>query len=280
MTSDRGRTQAVKTIIPLQEPGGFTLPADLLTALELPAKVRAVPLPSPEPFDTRNAADEMLHQLERGETPDLSELARRVSDTERARLDVMAAQRVAADALEQAESVVLGVVADGADRIVTDCLRPAFEANLDEARKHSGALAGQPLDPMALITAPAKTRAAWAAVGECTNRYRVLREAHRLVNAAGLRLVQHDTEGRFGTFERPAELFPGYEPGGSVRMPVPEFPSDPVDLMVWLVGPAAVARPWLPTAAQQDAAWQALYGEAAEMRRQTAQGAWPAVRSN
>ena len=107
MTTNRGRTEAVKGLVLLQEPGGFSLPADLLTAHELPAKVRSVPLPSPAPFDVRNAADEMLHQL-RGGTPDLTELARRVSDNERASLDVMTAQRVAADALEQAESVVLG----------------------------------------------------------------------------------------------------------------------------------------------------------------------------
>ncbi len=280
MTTERGRTQAIKALIPLQEPGNFTLPANLLTAHELPAKVRAVPLPSPEPYDVHSAANEMLHVLGSGETPDLAKLARRVSQTERATLDVMTAQRVAADALEQAEHVVLGVIGDTADRIITGCLRPAFEANLDEARKHSGALAGHPLDTRALVTAPAKVRTAWAAVGECANRYHVLREARHLVNVAGLRQVQHDTDGKFGTFERPAELFPGYDPSKPMRMPAFEFPSDPVDLMVWLVGPAAAARPWLPTAEQQDKAWLSLYGEAAEMRRELAQGAWPAVRGN
>ncbi len=50
-------------------------------------------------------------------------------------------------------------------------------------------------------------------------------------------------------------------------MPRIDYPSDPVDLALWLVGPAAAARPWLPSTADRDRQWIATYGgQAARLR--------------
>ena len=171
------------------------------------------------------------------------------------------------------------VIGDTADRIIIDCLRPAFEANLERARKHREVLTSQPLDPVALITASAKVRVAWAALNDCASQYVVLRRARRLVNVAGLREQQHDVEDQFAMFEHPYELFPGAVPG-QTRMPDLPAPADGVELMLWLTGPAAPARPWIATVSEQDAAWYVVHGEAAEMRREMHQGAWPAVRGS
>jgi hypothetical protein len=40
-----------------------------------------------------------------------------------------------------------------------------------------------------------------------------------------------------------------------------DYHSDPVELLLWLVAPAAVGKPWLPAVAEQDAAWWNAYGQ-------------------
>ena len=57
-------------------------------------------------------------------------------------------------------------------------------------------------------------------------------------------------------------LSPEWRPPAA--LPRPEMPGDSVARLVWLVTTAAPAGPWLPTVAEQDAAWLATYGDAVE----------------
>ena len=63
----------------------------------------------------------------------------------------------------------------------------------------------------------------------------------------------------------PMSSDPG-RPEGAALLPLP-FPDEPVDLILWLVGDAVPAGPWLPTVAEQDQAWQTVYGDAARQRQ-------------
>jgi len=261
MTTERGRTHALTRLVEMREAGGFTLPAELLDAHALPAQVRAVPQPPLDAYTVQDAADELLHTLGRGETAGLAALAQSVRHADESGSATALGRRITVDALEHAENAAINTAADLADRVICDHLRPAFDETLGQVRRNRGALHGKPHDARALVTASAKARAAWSEVDACAGRYRILREARHLANVAGLRQAESDVQGMFATFAAPLVLTPGYSPGTSAAPPRIEFPADDIELMLWLTGDAAGAKPWLPTVSEQDAAWAAVFGE-------------------
>ncbi len=261
MTTDRGRIRALDRLVDLQEAAGYKLPAGLLAAHALPGRVRAVPPPEPAAYDVADAALEILHTLERGDLPDPAALAEQVRRAATAGTDSDLAKRVTAAALERAQEAAINCAAATADAIIADCLRPAFDETLEQVRRHSGALAGHALEPRALVAASAKARAAWSELDACAGRYRILREARHLANVAGLRQAESDVQGMFAALADPFALAPGYKAGSTAAPPRIEFPDDAIELMIWLTGDAAPAVPWLPTVAEQDAAWQEAFGE-------------------
>lgn len=267
MTSDRGRLQALTALIALQDVGGFSLPNDLLTAANLPTKVTETVVPQVQPYDIEQAADALLDDLAHNRTPDIEAHARRLVDISTAQARVDQAQLILRNAHEQAVAVAVNTAADLADRIITGHLQPALVDVLEQTSRHATALHAQPLDGRALLGAPAKVRTAWLAVQNLADRYTALRRARTLVNTVGLRVLEHDDANEFATFRDPHALT-GYTPS-TARPPQIDYPADPVDRMLWLVGPAAVGQPWLPTTNEQDAAWWNAYGDGV-MQRQNA----------
>lgn len=86
-------------------------------------------------------------------------------------------------------------------------------------------------------------------------RRQLIFTARRWANTIGNRTPQHDTEGLFAEFENPTALTPGWRQGMRPVIPAPE---DPTERLLWAVSdPTAPAKPWLPTVAEQDAAWWA-----------------------
>jgi hypothetical protein len=269
MTTDRGRFQALTRLVGLQDAGGFTLPRELLDAAALPSRVGDLALPELPAYRIEQAADDVLSDLLADRPADLDGYAQRLADLAAARERYGLAQTIAANALEQAQSVAVNAAADMADRIITTCLRPAFEALQQDIAGHAKALDGHPLDDRSLITAPAKVRTAWSELRVHADQYGTLREARAAMNTAGLRVPEHDTGGEFATFQHPHRIT-GHTPGSTARAPRPEMPEDPVMRMLWLVGPAARGVPWLPTTREQDSAYLAVYGEGQAMRRTAA----------
>jgi hypothetical protein len=265
MTTTLGRIIALKILVDQQEAGGYTLPRPLLDAYQRSIAAAAILAPPSQAFAPQDAADQIVRCLTDGADPDLADLAQRVRHATEAGNDRELAHRILAVAAEMTQNTAVNIAADLADVVITDHLRPVFAANLERVAGHGTILGGYPLDTRALISAPAKVRSAWTAVKACADRHRLLIEARSRVNTAGLRQPQRDTTGMYAAFELPRALFPGLS--DQARMPQLPFPADPVDMMLWLVGDAARAKPWLPTVDEQDAAWWAQHGEGVEKRR-------------
>lgn len=268
MTSDRGRMTALNNLIATQDAGEFTLPPELTTAASLPAKLAAVTRPTVEPFGVHDAASVLLHNLEHDRDADLEALTVKIDEALTAGQRHDRAASVLQAARAQAESQAVNAAADLADKVITDHLRPAFEQVLAQAGRIAENLQGHDLDPRQLLSAPAKVRTGWLELQNLTERHDVLRRARGLINTAGLRQSQHDTQQQFATFADPHALT-GYTPG-SGPPPRIDYPQDKGRLLLWLVGEAAKARPWLPTVAEQDEAWWNVYGETVQKLRGSA----------
>ncbi len=128
----------------------------------------------------------------------------------------------------------------------------------DQAREIAAALTGYGLDAHTLIKAPAKARNAYLRLPELVSRKAAILEARSRVNAIGHRTPEHDAQGLFATFREPMRFFPTWRlPAPIPRLP---FPEDGTERLLWIVGPEAqAAEPWLPTVAEQDAAWLAQF---------------------
>ncbi len=265
MTTEIGRTQCLRKLVELREAGGYDLPAAVVEAYELTKKVAALPIQSAAAFLHEDAAVAVLAAVGKGATPNLVDLGAQVRKAIEAATNTEHANRILATAREKADYSALAEMQRRADDVVVGNLRSAFEATLDTARRHAATLGSHPTDPGSIVTAPAKVRSAWSSLRDSAQQYRVLRQARQLANDAGLRVAEHDLQDQYATFRDPFGFFP--ERRGT-SMPMPPYPSSDVDLVLWLVvGVGAKAKPWLPTAQEQDQAWLDEYGEQSERRR-------------
>jgi hypothetical protein len=90
--------------------------------------------------------------------------------------------------------------------------------------------------------------------------------ARRLANAIGHRTPQHDSNHLYASSAKPFSFHPDWKLPAPI--PRPPWPEDPTESLLWIVSPAAAAaQPWLPTIAEQDAAWWAQFGEVIENRQ-------------
>nr|CAA9311522.1 MAG: hypothetical protein AVDCRST_MAG46-180 [uncultured Nocardioidaceae bacterium] len=135
---------------------------------------------------------------------------------------------------------------------------------LAEAARHAAAVEGFQLDDGGW-NAPATVRTARRHLAELADRHRVLRDArHACVLLRG-QAPADDVDHHFLLLRRPQLLFPQWRPPAA--LPQPEPPRDPVARLVWLLTTAAPAEAWLPSVAEQDAAWRELLGEQADAIR-------------
>jgi hypothetical protein len=242
------------------EGGGYTLPDALTAAYATYLKVQALKAPEPSPPDARDAAAQIVATVAAGEVADLVALG---DELEQAALRAQGHERVLTALSLAVEQAAGAAVAPARPEVViAEHLRPALERVHAEAREVAAALAGYGLDPHKLISAPAKVRNAYAKVPELVARSEAIYTARRWVNTLGNRIPEHDAQGLFALFADPLSLFPGrYQQS---RLPLPE---DPAERLLWMVSPkATAARPWLPTVAEQDAAWLKEFGEEARAR--------------
>jgi hypothetical protein len=111
-----------------------------------------------------------------------------------------------------------------------------------------------------ILTASLKVRNAYLTLPELVRRHSSILAAREWANALGERTPQGDRRGLFAMFEKPLALAAvAGLPNDDI--PVPRLPEDETARLLWLVSEQAVAgRPWLPTVAEQDAAWRAHVG--------------------
>lgn len=258
----RAQLTSVTALVESREAGGYTLPDALVAAFDQYQAVKTVALPEPDQLDADTAAARLRADLAAGKAPDLAAAADQVRRAQDQQAMLEIARRVRDQAVEQASDQVGIVASDTADAVIAEHLRPAWAEVHDQTRKAAAQLKGHPLELGALIGAPTKVRDAYLTVRGLAERRSVILRARGWANSAGMRQPQHDSADMFALLEDPWKLFPDRKP--SSRMPPFPIPDDDVAAMLWWGTDAELARPWLPTVAEQDAAWWKQFGESVE----------------
>ena len=269
MTTERGRLLALSRVIEHQRVGGYDLPGDVLEAHSAYQRAQAIPVPErPALRHPDTAATALVDQLASGQDVDLLATAGDITaaQDEARRVDV--AQQLYALVVERVGERTSMVAIGAADRIITEHLRPAHTQVLDDAHGHAAKLGGASLDGPGW-DAPAKVRTARRELAELADRLRAIRTARLDVITLAEQTPEHDTGHNFALLRRPQALAPGLSPGPRM-LPRLDVPADPVSMLVWLVTVAEPAEPWLPSTAEQDAAWFDVFGQAQQARRAAA----------
>jgi len=119
-----------------------------------------------------------------------------------------------------------------------------------------------------------KARKAYMELPILAARRRSIFGARRSANIVGHRAPEYDVDGVFAEFEWPFATVPGFVPLESGRWTGVPAPEDDRERLLWVVSEAlAPAKPWLPTVAEQDKAWLAVFGERLEQQRRYAANA-------
>ena len=148
--------------------------------------------------------------------------------------------------------------------ILAKHLRPAMEETLAAVRAGAAIAPSVPWgDPRALVRASEEVRDYHELVAVAADRYGAIRDAQWRVKALAGK-PSEDAYDMFGHLRNMHDLWPQRRSTvDTIRGKAP-WPEDPLARMVWLAGP--VAKPWLPTAAECEAAYAELL-EASPMRR-------------
>ena len=239
------------------ERGEYSLPANLLAMREGIARLDAEPRPVI--------------------VTDLDERARLIEDTLTAAVDggplpdTAAIQSARARAIEANDRhdiithATLGLtsrlgseIAAAGDEIITSHLRPALEALIAEMTA-TLAITGEYNDePASALTASTKVRTAFAALPGLRAGFDMLGSARRVIETCGYRPVK-DVDNEFGQIRNVNELrTPGLRQHGAK----PPWAEGGVS---WLIRNGG--QLWMPTADEQDARWQEVYGDAIEARK-------------
>lgn len=254
----RMEINSLTNLIESSEVGGYTLPAELLDSYRTYQRVKALEVPQPAAVDMDAAAARVVSAVAAGEGVDLVAAASVFEDKEREKRNATQAAGILRLAVEQASGTVTLLTSDLTETIIANHLRPAYAELHEEVRKTTQALDGIGLDPHQILKAPAKVRNAYLELPALADKSDVIRKAWRLANTIGHRQPQHDTNGLYSTFRKPMTFFPTWR--HPARIPAIPFPADRVERLVWMLSPEAqAAEPWLPTVAEQDAAWVAQF---------------------
>lgn len=264
-SSDRGRRQALDSLLAMRTAAGYTLPGPVLSAADAAERAGALAVDQPPRLHPADVASEIVGQLTQGAEADLGAAAETIMDDRRRGERADIAPQLAQLVGEQASTRAVSVATQHADEIIRECLAPAFAETLDTARGHAASLAGYPVDEAGGWDAPAGVRKARAGLAGLAERADLLRHAWRAARGLAGREPERDEAGVFSEFEDRLALHPGLAPTSPV--PPLNLPVDPVAGLLWMVTTAAPGRPWLPTVEEQDQAWLVAYGAAAEERR-------------
>lgn len=262
----RAAITQLEVLVSAAEESGYSLPEALTTAHATLVAVKTLTIPTPPTLDNTTAAARAITATAAGKPVDLLALAGEVADAQLGRQRYEQAQLILALAIEQAGERAQHLASDIVEQVITQHLAPALEQVHAQAREVGAALGDYSLDAHTLLAAPAKVRAAYLKLPELVARSAAIWKARRLISTLGYRVAQYDVMGLFAEFKTPLALYPNLtaptsRPG---RIPAPE---DPTARLLWVVGPeGAAGHPWLPSVAEQDAAWLAQFGPEARAK--------------
>lgn len=163
-------------------------------------------------------------------------------------------QRVIGDAREQLGERLVYTVSDLASTIITDHLRPVHDAVVAELSDSAKLTEQYEDNPRAALTAPARVRAALAGQPELYERYTAVIYARSTVLGCNA-VPQRDVEQVLSGVRNAEQLWPRRARYGTA-CPWP----DGLPGLLWQLRNGAEL--WLPTAAEQDARYEEVYGEA------------------
>lgn len=264
----RAEITSLTNLVDASAGGGYTLPPELTDAYRIYRRVKAIEVPEPNPLHLDTAAARLVSAVAGGKSVDVLELGAAVAQAETDRRATELARAVLADAIEQAGNAATSVASGLTEQVISAHLRPALDEVYARVREVSAQLDGYGLDdPHRLVTAPAKVRTAYGALPALVARVTAILTARKYANFIGHREPQHDANNLFADYRQPLALSPQWKPPAQIpRIPAPH---DPTERLLWTVSEAAApAQPWLPTMAEQDAAWWNQFGEGVENRAQ------------
>ena len=249
--------------------GDYTLPGRLLHLQRAAALLADLDLPRPAHLGRDQAAARLVSAALDSQPLDPVGLCAEMHRARTDRLLFQEALELVRSATLQAEDAAVREAAEASDAIIAEHLRPAFHETMHragEAARRLGPYLDDEfrLDTARIITASLKVRNAFLALPDLVRRHSSILAAREVANALGERTPQCDRRALFSLFERPLAF-------ASDGVPYDEFPGPPVPRdetarLLWLLSDeAAAGRPWLPTVAEQDTAWRAHFGRAAEI---------------
>ncbi|MGH3484342.1 MAG: hypothetical protein ACRDPQ_14040 [Nocardioidaceae bacterium] len=155
------------------------------------------------------------------------------------------------------------------DQLVTESLRPAFEKCVAEHAKSYGIMREHgELDHGRLLGAPQKVRVAALTEATTVETWTAIQTARDDLHRVGYKPEQ-DVEGEFLTVKVGAQRRHSNRLAHGSKTP-PPWPTDGVlAFLRWVADNGAEL--WMPTRAEQDAAFDAAYGEAIRDQRQRVQ---------
>lgn len=181
-------------------------------------------------------------------------------DSGRARALADARRRV----LDEATSAVAGelrdTIVDGAEAILGDHLRPAFDELVAELKAACAAFTPFGASASELLRAPDKARKAFAGLGDLSARWAALRNSRAALANAGY-TARADEFGLFALV-RNADAFADMtraRPMSKIADGLPWRGLAGTDWQLWF-GTNPAAELWLPTPDEQDAAFNAVFG--------------------
>jgi len=163
-------------------------------------------------------------------------------------------QRIVADARDQLSESLIATVADQADRIIGEYLRPAHDGAVAALADSAALTAQYESDPRAALTAPAKVRSALAGQPDSYQRYVTCIQARTVVLGCAA-VPQRDDTNILANIRNAEDLWPRRS-RYTAACPWP----DGLAGVLWLLRHGAEL--WLPTAAEQDERYEQVYGEA------------------
>jgi len=173
-----------------------------------------------------------------------------ITAVDESRRELMHDEAALIEAGQVASDRLLAALFEGTDRVIVDCLRPAFDAVIGRVRELAPALAGLNLDNVEDMTrASDAAREAWVALQGTVPRWRAILSAHA-------RLLGLDRESAAYT---PLRSVDDLYPRRTVimgKVAPPPWPPDAMARLLWYVTTPGVDL-WLPTAAEEQAAYGA-----------------------